>query len=305
VKLLATFPLVILLSAPGSEHAGAAGSAPADTINRRGIVIDGSGAKGRRADVVIAGGRIVRVGNAAGFESVQVIEARGLAVAPGFIDVHTHADRLADQPLAENYIRMGVTSIVAGNCGDSTVDIGEAYRRIRATGPSVNFATLIGHNSIRAQVLGNERRAPTASELSRMKELVVRAMAEGAVGLSTGLQYVPGVYASPEEIIELAKVAAEAGGIYASHIRNEGTDIERALAETLRVGEATGCAVEVSHLKIDSPRRWGNAPRVLAMLEAARRRGIVRPWRNRTRHGAARWQGVGPVGRKQERQPRG
>jgi N-acyl-D-amino-acid deacylase len=169
---------------------------------------------------------------------------------------------------------MGVTSIVAGNCGGSALDVGEALIRIRQTGVSVNYATLIGHNTVRRAVMGTENRDATVSELARMRSLVWRAMADGAVGFSTGLQYVPGTYAKTPEILDLARIAGNAGGLYASHMRNEGTDLEAAVAETIRIGEVAGCRVQISHLKVDSPSRWGSSAQALALIDAARARGL-------------------------------
>jgi N-acyl-D-amino-acid deacylase len=245
-----------------------------DLVVRNGTVIDGSGAKRFRADVAINGGRIVRVGEGQRWDAVRSIDARGLAVGPGFIDVHTHADDIAEKPSAENFIRMGVTTVVAGNCGDSALRLGEALAAIKARGVALNFATLVGHNTVRQAVMGTERRAPTPDELQRMKGLVAQAMAEGAVGFSTGLQYVPGTYADRAEIIELTRAAGAAGGIYATHMRNEGTRVEEAVAEAIAVGEAAGCPVEISHLKIDSPNRWGASTMLLGLIDDARKRGV-------------------------------
>lgn len=247
---------------------------PYDLLIRGGTVVDGSGAKAFRADVAVRDGRIVRVGDLHGARAAREIDAAGLVVAPGFLDVHTHADGLAERPRAENFLRMGVTTVVAGNCGSSPVEIGKALDQIRKAGPSINFATLVGHGSVRHEVMGDARRAPTPAELDRMKELVARAMKDGALGLSTGLQYVPGTYAEPSEIVELARVACRAGGLYASHMRNEGTELEKAVTETIAVGEAAGCPVQISHLKVDSPRNWGASERALALLDAARARGM-------------------------------
>lgn len=247
---------------------------PYDLLIKNGTVIDGSGAPGFRADVAVNGGRIVRVGDLGGASAKRTIDATGLAVAPGFIDVHTHADDLAKKPRAENFVRMGVTTLVAGNCGSSAVEIGKELAEIRQARPSVNFATLVGQGSVREAVMGNEQRAPTPAEMEKMKALVAKAIADGAVGLSTGLQYVPGSYAEEGEIAELARVACKAGGLYASHMRNEGTEIEKSLAETIAIGEKAGCPVEVSHLKIDSPSRWGGSTRALEMIDAARARGV-------------------------------
>lgn len=245
-----------------------------DLVIIRGTVIDGSGAPARGADVAIRNGRIVAVGTIPRGTASDTIDAAGLVVAPGFIDVHTHADEVAETPRAENFVRMGVTSIVAGNCGGSALDVGEALTRIRHTGVSVNYATLIGHNTVRRAVMGTENRDATVSELARMRSLVWRAMADGAVGFSTGLQYVPGTYAKTPEILDLARIAGNAGGLYASHMRNEGTDLEAAVAETIRIGEVAGCRVQISHLKVDSPSRWGSSAQALALIDAARARGL-------------------------------
>ena len=247
---------------------------PFDLIVRGGTLADGSGEDPRRADVGVRGGRIARVGSLSDEKAERVIDATGLVVAPGFIDIHTHADDLADRPAGDNFVRMGLTTIVAGNCGSSTVAVGEGLDRIRRRGVALNFATLVGHGSVRAAVMGSERRAPTDRELERMRGLVERAMKEGAYGLSTGLQYVPGTYAETGEIVALARVAAAHGGLYASHMRNEGTEIDKAVAEAIAVGEAARCPVQISHLKIDSPRHWGASGRVLATLDAARARGV-------------------------------
>jgi N-acyl-D-amino-acid deacylase len=247
---------------------------PADLVIAGGTVVDGTGAKARRADVAIREGRIVGVGRLGKLPARERLDAKGLVVAPGFVDVHTHADRIAEKPLAENFVRMGVTTIVAGNCGSSALDVGVALAEIARVGVSPNFATLVGHNSVRSAVLERARRAPTADELERMKVLVKQAMDAGAVGFSTGLEYVPGTYAAADEITALAAVAGRAGGVYASHMRDEGARVEQAIAETIAVGEAAQCPVEISHLKIDSPRYWGGASKLLALLDAARARGV-------------------------------
>lgn len=246
-----------------------------DLVIVNGTVIDGSGAPGRRASVAIKDGKIAAVGNVAASAGKESLDAAGLVVAPGFIDVHTHADDLDERPLAANFVRMGVTSIVAGNCGGSALDVSSALARIADAKASVNFATLIGHNTVRASVMGRENRDPTAAELNKMKAAVWKAMADGAVGFSTGLQYVPGTYSKTPEIVELARVAANEGGVYASHMRNEGTALEEAIEETLRVGEATGARVQVSHLKVDAPSRWGASAKALQMIDAARAKGMA------------------------------
>jgi len=245
-----------------------------DILIAAGTLVDGSGAARRRADVGIKDGRIAAVGLLSKTTATQVIDVTGLVVAPGFIDVHTHADDIADTPRAENFVRMGVTSVVAGNCGGSALDVGEALTNIRQAGIAINFATLVGHNTVRRAVMGTANRDATIAELSKMKSLVWRAMADGAVGFSTGLQYVPGTYANTAEILELARVAGNAGGLYASHMRNEGTELEKAVEETIRIGELAMCRVQISHLKVDSPSRWGASAKALSLIDAARARGV-------------------------------
>lgn len=264
--LLATTP-VIRSAAPAQQPRY-------DVVIAGGTVIDGTGKPGVRADVAVKDGRIVYIGSVARGQAAETIEARGLVVAPGFVDVHTHADDVASHPAASNFVRMGVTTVVAGNCGGSALDVAEALTKIRETRVAINYATLVGHNTVRRSVMGTADRLPTPGEMARMKSLVWKAMADGAVGFSTGLQYVPGTYAMAPEIIDLARVAANAGGVYASHMRSEGTELEQAIAETIRVGEATGARVEISHLKVDSPNRWGASEKALAMIDAARAKGV-------------------------------
>jgi N-acyl-D-amino-acid deacylase len=252
------------------------GQAPTyDLVIVNGTVVDGTGSPGRRANVAVKDGKIAAVGNVSAASGKESLDAKGLVVAPGFIDVHTHADSLDERPLATNFVRMGVTTIIAGNCGGSALDVAAALARIADAKASVNFATLIGHNTVRSSVMGSDNRDPSAAELTKMKSAVWKAMADGAVGFSTGLQYVPGTYSKTPEIVELARVAANEGGVYASHMRNEGTALEEAIQETLRVGEATGARVQVSHLKVDSPSRWGASAKALQMIDAARARGMV------------------------------
>jgi N-acyl-D-aspartate/D-glutamate deacylase len=254
--------------------ASQAPNATYDVLIVGGTVIDGSGSAPSRNDIAIKNGRIAAIGRLAKTTATEVIDAAGLIVAPGFIDVHTHADDIADRPRAENFVRMGVTSVVAGNCGGSALDVAEALSKIRRVGIAVNYATLVGHNTVRRTVMGTANRDPNVAELAKMKSLVWRAMADGAVGFSTGLQYVPGTYAKTAEILELARVAGNAGGLYASHMRNEGTELEDAVRETIRIGEMAMCRVQISHLKVDSPSRWGASERALALIDTARARGI-------------------------------
>lgn len=245
-----------------------------DVLIAGGTVVDGTGQHRVVSDVAIKAGRIAAIGRIPRSQAALLIDAAGLIVAPGFIDVHTHAENIADRPAASNFVRMGVTTVVAGNCGTSALDIGAALGALRDEGIAINYATLIGHNTVRSAVMGAANRPPRTAELARMKSLVWKGMADGAVGFSTGLEYVPGAYATMPEIIDLARVAVNAGGIYTSHMRNEGTELEASIAETIRIGEVTEGRVEISHLKVDSPTRWGASARALAMIDAARANGV-------------------------------
>jgi N-acyl-D-amino-acid deacylase len=273
-RLLASALLALVTAALAGRATSARQSSRYDLVIAGGTVVDGTGRAGAVADVGVKDGKIVAIGRIPRSQAARVIDAARLTVAPGFIDVHTHADGLVDRPAAANFARMGVTTIIAGNCGGSALDVGAALAALRASPGAVNYATLIGHNTVRSAVMGSENRAPRAAEMARMKSLVWKAMADGAIGFSTGLQYVPGTYAHMPEIIDLARVAVNAGGIYASHMRNEGTELEQAVAETIRIGELTGGRVEISHLKVDSPSRWGASVKALALIDAARQRGV-------------------------------
>ena len=245
-----------------------------DVVIRHGRVVDGSGNPAFFANVAVKDGRIAGIGRINGKGKME-IDAKGLIVAPGFIDVHTHADDVADMPRAENFVRMGVTTIVAGNCGGSALDIAKLFHTVEQTNVAVNVATLVGHNSVREKAMGGSfDRPPTPQELAQMKALVAQAMKDGAVGLSTGLIYQPGVFAKTDEIVELAKVAAAYDGIYTSHMRHEDTEIYKALDEVFRVAREAGIRAEVSHIKLAGPTAWGQADRVLAYIEKARAEGL-------------------------------
>lgn len=247
--------------------------APLDLIIRGGWVIDGTGAPARDADIGVRNGRIVAIGRITN-PAKATIDAQGLVVAPGFIDVHTHVDEIATQPAIPHFVRMGVTTVVAGNCGTSAADVAKAFTDIETAKSALNYATLIGHNTVRREAMGTANRQATPGELKRMEALVAKAMADGAVGFSTGLQYVPGTYANTEEIIALAKVAAASRGLYATHMRNEGTELEKAVAESIDIAESARLPLEISHLKVDAPSRWGSSAKALEMMDAARARGV-------------------------------
>lgn len=251
-----------------------ASSADYDVVIRNGRVIDGAGNPAFFADVGVKDGRIAAIGKLNG-TAPTVLDAKGLLVAPGFIDVHTHAENIQSLPLGENFARMGVTTLVLGNCGGSTLNVAAFFRRLEDITVSVNVATLIGHNTIRSHVMGGSfMRPPTDDELAKMKSLVDQAMQDGAVGLSTGLIYLPGTFAKTEEIIELAKVASAHDGVYVSHMRDEGLEIFNALDELFRIAREAGIRAHISHVKLSGKTSWGQADRVIAAIEAARAGGL-------------------------------
>ena len=245
-----------------------------DLIIRNGRIMDGTGRPAYAADLAVKEQRIASIGKISGSTKME-LDASGLIVAPGFIDVHTHAEDVVDLPLAENFVRMGVTTVVTGNCGGSELDVAEFFRRIEQTNVAINVATLIGHGTVRSKVMGNSAmRPPTDGELAEMKSLVEKAMRQGAVGLSTGLIYVPGTFARTEEIIELARIASAHGGIYATHMRDEGKKIFSALEETFRIAREASIRTEISHIKLSAKPVWGQADKVLAAIEKARAGGL-------------------------------
>ena len=242
-------------------------------INAR--IIDGTGNPWFRGSIAIKDGKIARVGRLANADTKFVIDAKNQIVAPGFIDVHAHTEDIFGNPTAENFIRMGVTSLVTGNCGGSATDVGEFLGRYKEKPLAVNLATLIGHNSVRGKAMGLDNRAPTSEEQAAMNSIVEQAMKDGAVGFSTGLIYVPGTFSKTDEVVELAKVASRFGGTYASHIRDEGNEVVAAINEAINIGEQANMPVEISHFKISSKALWGQTPMTLGLVKAARERGLM------------------------------
>lgn len=263
----------ILLSSFGMAMGGSSETFDLVIINAR--IVDGTGNPWFGGSIAIKDGRIAKVGRFETAESKHVIDAGGQIVAPGFIDVHTHVEDVYGNPNAENFVRMGVTSLITGNCGGSELDVGEFLARLRSKPLTVNLATLIGHNTVRAKVMGLGDGAPTPDEQSKMNALVDQAMRDGAVGLSTGLEYLPGMFAKTDEIVELARVAQKYGGVYATHMRNEGIDVKKSIAESLVVGEQARIPVEISHFKIADKNGWGTTSETLGMVRAARNKGMT------------------------------
>jgi len=274
-SLLLLLALLTAASAPGSPLNQEEVEQPYDIIIRDGRIVDGSGNPWYSGDVAIRSGRIARIGRLQGADATRVVDAKGLVVAPGFVDIHTHVSTaLPERPDARNLIADGVTSIVSGNCGDSKVNLREWFAGLEESGVAVNVSSLIGHNSVRRAVMGSDKRAPTTEELRQMKALVATGMEDGAIGFSTGLVYVPGTYADTEEVVALARVAAQYGGLYATHMRDEGEKVFEAIEESLTVAREAGLPLQISHFKQLNKRHWGESSRMLDRIEQARAEGI-------------------------------
>lgn len=269
---------------------------------RGGDVVDGSGAQRVRADVLIEEGRITGVGAVEVATGAKELKVEGQIVAPGFIDIHTHCDfTLHRWPRADSMVRQGVTTVVVGNCGYSTFPVGDGERRemlrsyssfladdlawtwtdaggftemLSALPIAPNVALQVGHGTARVAAMGFDDRAPTEAELDAMRASVANAMRSGAFGLSSGLIYAPGTYATSDELIALARVAAAHGGFYSTHMRNEGPAVLDAVAETIEVAERAGIPVEISHHKVLGRRNWGLTRKSLALIDDARARGL-------------------------------
>jgi N-acyl-D-amino-acid deacylase len=246
-----------------------------DILIANGKIVDGTGNSWFIGDVAIKDDKIMAVGKLRHYNSKWFIDAKGLIVAPGFVDVHTHIEGgERTNPTADNFIYDGVTTVVTGNCGGSSPDLEKYFYRIDSTKVSINVASLIGHNTVRRAVIGDANRQATPEEIIKMKALVEKAMMDGAVGLSTGLIYVPGTYANTEEIVLLSKEAARFGGVYASHIRDEGDHATDAVSEAINIGRQANIPVEISHFKVTYKPNWGKSVSTLELVEAARREGI-------------------------------
>ena len=275
-----------------------------DVIIKDGKIIDGSGNPWFNRDVGIKNGKIAKIGRLAHSEAEKIIDAKGYVVCPGFIDMHSHSDlSVFFNPKLESTIRQGITTLVVGNCGISLAPINperkdllmkeissflpiceelemdwikfdEYLSRLEEIGVSANIATLVGHGTVRIAAMGLEDRDPTRKEMEEMKSLVAEAMGAGAFGLSTGLIYPPGTYSKTDEIIELCKVVAKYGGIYASHIRSERAGLIEAVKEALTIGEKAKIPVEISHHKAAGRSNWGKTVETLKLMEEARARGV-------------------------------
>ena len=246
-----------------------------DLLITNGKIMDGTGNNWYYGTIAVKDGKIIKMGREVNLKGKQTIDAKGLIVAPGFIDVHTHLEGdEAKDPEAKSFIYDGVTTCITGNCGSSETDIKKYLSWIDSLKLSINVAVLIGHNDVRKAVMGRANREATPEELQKMETIVDKAMQDGAVGLSTGLIYIPGTYTKTPEIVALAKVAARYDGVYATHMRDEGDSVTQAINEALTIGREARIPVEISHFKLSGQHNWGRSKETVPMIEAARKEGI-------------------------------
>jgi len=247
----------------------------ADLIIKNGKLMDGTGNQWQYKDIAISKNKIIAIGQLKNWKATKTIDAKGLIVAPGFIDVHGHVEGGESRnPLAGNFIYDGVTTVITGNCGGSADNLNTYFNTVDSIGTSINIASLMGHNNIRKQVMGTANRNATEEELVKMEFLTQKAMQDGAVGMSTGLIYIPGTYAPTEEVVRLAKVISANGGVYSSHIRYEEDKVVDAVNEAIHIGRAANIPVEISHFKVSGQNNWGRSKETLPLVENARKEGI-------------------------------
>jgi len=249
-----------------------------DILIENGKIVDGTGNPWFYGDIGITGDTIVAIGDLSGKDAAKTIDARGFVVSPGFIDMHTHCDRGLGRPDTNanlNYLTQGVTTVVTGNCGGSvSLKVAETKAKWEEQGIGTNAVFLVGHGTIRREVMEMEPREATDEEIKKMQAILRQTMEEGAWGMSTGLEYVPGLYANTEEVIALAKVVGEFGGIYSTHKRSEREHVREAVKETIRIGKEGGVRANISHLKLCGKNYWGQMKDVVKMVNDARAEGI-------------------------------
>lgn len=279
-------------------------------IVKEGIVVDGTGSPGRRADVGIEHGIITALGQLHGERAERTLDADGLIVSPGWIDLHSHSDfTIMLNARAESKVRQGITTEVTGNCGITAAPLPDAHRRelldflsmnlgisgtetlgwewhtfgdyldrLRGAPLGINLAPLVGHTTLRIAAMGAARGPATEGDLATMEALLEQSLSAGAFGLSSGLEYSPASYSAPEEMVRMAHIVARHGALYATHVRSEDLDLWDAIDEAVDVGRRAGCRLEISHLKLGGVRNWGRAPELLALLDRARESGVDVAW---------------------------
>ncbi len=247
-----------------------------DILIKNGTVIDGTGEPRYLADIAVKTNKIAAIGPGLSDDcATSVIDADNMIVCPGFIDAHCHTDwAILDEPWNDRQERQGVTTQVGGVCGTSPTDLAKHFKQVSEQGLGTNYALFAGHGSIRKEIIGDENRKPNADELKQMKLLLKRSMKEGALGLSTGLIYKPGVYSDTEELIEMVKVIAPFQGIYATHMRSESERIEEALEEAFTIAKATNVHLQISHIKIIGPHNWGIASKIIKRIHQEQADGL-------------------------------
>jgi N-acyl-D-aspartate/D-glutamate deacylase len=253
-----------------------------DLVIENGRIVDGSGSPWYLGDLALRDGVIVAIGDLDDNDAEKTIDASGLVVAPGFIDPHIHSvnpniptlSAIFRIPTADNLVRQGITTIVDGNDGRSPLPIGDYLKQVEDKRLSLNFALYVGQGSVRRKVMGMADRPPTDDELGQMKSLIARSMKEGAIGISTGLAYTPSGYADTDEVIALSEVAAEYGGIYISHMRDETSGLLESVRETIRIGEGAKIPVQMTHHKAIGHKQFGLSVETIRLMEEARSRGV-------------------------------
>jgi N-acyl-D-amino-acid deacylase len=274
-KILLTVACFFVVACPSNN--GAPQLQAGDTTRIVNVmIVDGSGDPGYQGSVRIRGDRILALGELETIDGENFFNGAGLVLAPGFIDTHSHADSLIfEHPDALAVVSQGITTVIVGQDGDSRYPLADFVQQLEETGTTVNIGTYIGHNTIREQVLGEDyRRVATTEERVSMGEILKQEMASGAMGLSTGLEYDPGIYSDTDEVLALAQITADAGGRYISHIRSEDRWLDDAVDEIIEIGRVTGMPVQISHIKLAMKGLWHQAPELLTKLDAARAEGI-------------------------------
>jgi len=248
---------------------------PIDLLLRNGRIVDGTGNSWFRGDVAMRGDSIVHIAASIDAPAARVIDVGGHVVAPGFIDIHTHARRgIFEVPTAPNYVRQGVTTLIEGPDGSSPVPLAPFLQKLDALRKSANIGSFIGQGTIRSAVVGDTDRKATAEEIQKMQALVEQGMRDGAFGLSTGLFYVPGTFTPTDEVVALARVAGRFGGIHTSHQRDDAARVLESVRETIEIGEKGGLPTQVTHHKVIGKANWGRSVEALALIDAARARGV-------------------------------